>query len=531
MKYKISVIDCETDPFLHGRIPQPFIWGYYNGEEYLEFDRTEVLIANLKERREIIYAHNGGKFDFHYIVDKIDSTFIPITIINGRLVEIPLGKAKLRDSFAIIPIGLAQFEKMKFDYSKLEAHVRNKYMTEIREYLKSDCINLYNLVSDFVSRYGPSLTLATTAINEICRIQSIPKKTLQTNRTIYDTVHPYYYGGRVSCFEKGIFENTTYIYDINSAYPFVMCGNHPIGSSFNAFTTNQKIDSVNIQLGLTVKPTSFYGVIGHSKSAFPVRHKTGIEYPDAHGTFYVTGHELNAAIETDTFSGHLTNMIYFQNYISFRDYIKYYYQKKRLAVPKSTEYIFAKLLMNSAYGKMAANPDTYSDYMIIPRNFIKPASEIDGYEYHGTIGQNAIVSRPILEFKKRFYNLATAASITGAVRALLWSTIQSIRHTGYNIYYCDTDSIITDYPNLSTSDKLGDWKLEQTNDKLVIISPKLYGARNSKTGEWKIASKGVELDANELYTLARHCDVTYRRDAPTFSIANEPRFITRRLRW
>ena len=39
-----AVIDSETDPFRFGRVPAPFIWGYYNGEEYHRFFSTEALV-------------------------------------------------------------------------------------------------------------------------------------------------------------------------------------------------------------------------------------------------------------------------------------------------------------------------------------------------------------------------------------------------------------------------------------------------------------------------------------------------------
>ena len=34
MKRKLIAIDCETDPFKAGRVPEPFIWGMYDGNEF-----------------------------------------------------------------------------------------------------------------------------------------------------------------------------------------------------------------------------------------------------------------------------------------------------------------------------------------------------------------------------------------------------------------------------------------------------------------------------------------------------------------
>ena len=68
---RIAVIDFETDPFLYDRVPEPFSAGFYDGETYIDFwgdDCADQLICYLESRKDnlIIYAHNGGKFDFYY---------------------------------------------------------------------------------------------------------------------------------------------------------------------------------------------------------------------------------------------------------------------------------------------------------------------------------------------------------------------------------------------------------------------------------------------------------------------------------
>ena len=83
---RIATIDCETDPFLYNRLPVPFIWGYYDETTYKEFTDTDKLCDFISTRDRIIYAHNGGKFDFHFIVNRL-KTFVPMLVINGRIVK------------------------------------------------------------------------------------------------------------------------------------------------------------------------------------------------------------------------------------------------------------------------------------------------------------------------------------------------------------------------------------------------------------------------------------------------------------
>jgi hypothetical protein len=50
---RIAVIDAETDPFLHGRKPQVFAWGFFDGETYRDFwgpDATAQLVDYLHTR-------------------------------------------------------------------------------------------------------------------------------------------------------------------------------------------------------------------------------------------------------------------------------------------------------------------------------------------------------------------------------------------------------------------------------------------------------------------------------------------------
>lgn len=513
---KIAVIDCETDPFVYGRVPKPFLWAYYDGTEFLTFGSTDALLAYIKDKREYIYAHNGGKFDFHYLLPHVKNHSSAL-IINGRVVQFKLGRAILRDSYAILPIPLADYQKDTIDYAKFEANVRNQYMNEIIDYLHGDCVYLYQLVTAFINEFGNRVTLAQAAFKRARQLDGIA--TFQTNSLFYNIFKPYYHGGRVSIFHHGIVSGKTYIYDINSAYPFAMIHKHPFGNTVNIKNAHFTIDT-----------NSFYVVECDSFGAYPLLEKRQLSYPDdgARRIFHVTGYELDATQqEFHNANGIIRKQIRFTDAVSFDAYVAHYYERKRKAAKHSIDYILAKLAMNSVYGKLAANPDRYFDYIICET---AKAQKLRGDT--GTIvywnEHFAIIAKPLDESRKRFYNIATGASITGFVRAMLWSTVRRIRNLGWTVYYCDTDSIITDYPYMETSDALGGWKLEQTNDMLYLYAPKVYAAR-SIDGKWKTASKGVRLTAQQIQSLCNGASVTWKNDAPTFSVGAEPKFIIRRL--
>ena len=119
----IAVIDAETDPFKYGRVPEPFLWGFYNGLEFLHWETREEMMAYLSDKEYIVYAHNGGRFDWHYL-----KGFIPvpseIMLINGRISKFTIGRCEFRDSFNMVPVALKAYDKDTINYEIMEKEVR-----------------------------------------------------------------------------------------------------------------------------------------------------------------------------------------------------------------------------------------------------------------------------------------------------------------------------------------------------------------------------------------------------------------------
>lgn len=512
MPTRIATLDCETDPFLYGRIPEPFIWGFYDGEDFEVFDTTESMIEFLKEFDGVVYAHNGGKFDYHFMLPYAEAGQ-EIKIINGRLAEIRFGKARCRDSFSILPVPLARLNKSEFDYAKLERSCRELHRPEIIAYLRSDCENLFYYVREFIERYSFSLTLAGAAFKEW---QKMEGKVSQQGPAHYERFSPWYFGGRVSPFDPGVHESHFSVYDINSAYPTAMMNDHPCGAQ-----TKMTVRPFDREI-----PRSFLRVKGFSRGAFPVRDETGkINFPHGTGEFLVTGWEFIAALETKTFHCHkILGGHVFADSINFSEYVNRFYAEKQRASREGDKAgrEFAKLFLNSLYGKFASNPANYAEYMIGEWGEEPPPE----WETGTLIGETQIFQRPLPESKQRWYDVVTAASITGWVRAYLWRSICSVEHP----YYCDTDSIIcARAPELALSDSLGDWQHEGNGFRLAIAGRKMYAAWMDD-GSVKKASKGVNLSPEEILRVANGETITYYRDAPTFSTRTGVGFIAREVR-
>ena len=507
-------LDCETDPFKFGRVPKPFIWGAFDGINYIEFNTTEETAQFLKNQDAIFFAHNGGKFDFHFLAEYITQNE-KILMINSRLVQANIGKAEIRDSYALLPFKLSDYKKDEIDYNKLEPENRHRHMEEIRAYLKNDCVYLWELIDEFFKDYGRNLTAPSAAIKQLMKMENI--KIENSGRYFFTEFQKHYFGGRCECLNPGSYkEKITYL-DINSAYAHAMKHEHPIGDEWEF-----KHDKNPSLIG-----PAFYEIEAESYGAFCRREDGSLKF-DHDGVkrrYFTTGWELIAALETMTCKNvtHIEQK-YFKNTKNFSKFINHFWAQRQLYPKNSPQNLFAKLMMNSAYGKFSANPENYDTFVLYDPAIAEYLTE-NGWEIRGELGPHIVASKPLEPDNMRFYNVATGASITGFVRAML---LRAIAFTETPIY-CDTDSIIfTGSNGLELSDELGAWKIEGIYNEGHFAGKKLYALKNKD--EIKIARKGSRLDFEEIKRVTKGETVKFTQEAPIFSWYKNPSFLTRNIR-
>lgn len=551
----------------------PFLWGVYEGitQEYNQFETVEELIQwfiELESERggQIFYAHNGGKFDYHFFRERINSDEA-ILIINGRLAKFRIGAHEFRDSLNIFPnTRLKDFGiKSDIDYAKMEVSVRASHMVEIGAYLRQDCTGLWDVVFRYRKDHGKNLTQAGASMRAWSKMSG--REPPRQTRGEHQALKKYYYGGRVQCFESGVKKTDFEVYDINSAYPFAMRNLHPIST---VPSISDQLPKRDVEIGpclITLSCTSKMG-------ALPYRQEAELFFPEDERTvrdYHITGWEYLAAIE----AGSLTNIkirdvVQFSQVIDFKNYIDHFFGLREECRKKGdiAGRIFGKYFMNSLYGKFGANCENYAEYVIasidtedVWRNGgqlpseKKKKREIDGgyIEYKDWGDRKLMVRNPTeeelddIQGKWRYYNVATAASVTGFVRAYLFRACSRAE----GIIYCDTDSIkARKFPtNLSVGVELGQWKHEFTGDYFAIAGKKLYADHIKGHGwsynpkeeieaekNWKIASKGANLGSlinapQIIEQIANGENYRYNPDVPTFSFwRDQPVFIPRDLR-
>lgn len=530
-KRAIAVFDLETDPFLFGREPKPFAAGFYDGSEYRDFWGDDCVFQLLQflessPKEYYLYAHNGGKFDFIYLV-RAKKLQNPVKVINSRIVSAKLGKHILRDSYAILPVPLAAHDKGEIDYAWFESDCRDEHKDDILEYLARDCESLYALVSAFVDRFGVQLTIGGTAIKEVRKYHPFETRDAEHDATF----RPYYFGGRVECFERGKIQGDFSVYDVNSMYPFVMSDRlHPTGRDYWDLDADQmRFDKNFDAVGFSGKPY-FIAFEGRQFGALPARTKAGLNFgiidsDDAPGgAFFTMSHEFKTAMRFGLIEvRRIRSILIPLETINFSEFVAINTAEK-IAGKKTKDKpreIFAKLLMNSSYGKFGQNPDNFKDYIFRYAGEDLPDGE---WELDTDYGEVELYCRP--SYNESYYDVATAASVTSAARAVLLEAIQSSRR----VIYCDTDSLICEnYPGRIDPYELGAWDLEERIDTAFIAGKKLYALYHN--GECvKLASKGVRLTGEDVQRICAGELFCYHKESPSFKLSGEASFLTRTIK-
>lgn len=576
----IYTLDIETDPFSEGRHPKPFAIGLWaDGHFYHKWgpdciDDIKPIIDSLPPG--IIYAHNGGRFDIFYLLEWVVGN--PMRIVNSRIIKAKMrcesGWHEIRDSYAIMPFPLGSYKGSKRkldiaiwklegsvccdylgDHSGIETTVREIYREEITEYLKYDCEVLHILCAAFTEKFGPQLTIGSTAMKELRKFHEFDRIESDEDKEIRSL---YYYGGRVECFEKGVCEGAWKVYDINSAYPAAMKNYlHPIGRKSREGTH-------------ITDETCFVSVQGENFGAFPYREKNGsLRFDKKHGVFHITIHEYNTAIELGLFKPvQVIRTIDYDNQGNFESFVDHYYGARQHAkeIDDQINEIFYKLILNSAYGKFSQNPDKYEESIIClggrergpqPQCICDTdVCDCGGWDIASisTLREKQdenywVWSRPTTDVSR--FNVGTGASITGATRSMLLGAIAS----GRRVVYCDTDSVICEEFSAGNFDgkQLGAWKLEAEGTVMAIGGKKLYALlddNKARVTEYeristekgkrvehadrflcvKKANKGVVVSALEILSIAKGQTITSVRNAPSFKVDGSYRFIKRRVK-
>lgn len=409
------------------------------------------------------------------------------------------------------------------------------FREEAIKYCSIDCVALFDIIfkfnelifNQFSLNVHGSLTLPSLAMK-------IYKSSFMTKNTIYQIlgrvewdIRESYTGGAVDVYINhngnnqnllsGI-KNKLYYYDVNSLYPNVMASlQMPVGKpiAFEGDITKYWLaenkgffDDENIYFfycKITSPKFMMHPILQRRiKTADGVRTIAGL------GTWtgWISSYEYQVC-EPLGYKFEILNGYKFKKANIFSEYVKKLYEI-RLTYSKSDPLnLVAKLLMNSLYGKFGMKSessgvevyDVRDEFTIklLQEHLDKSGESISDIL---RVGDYYILQTSQIHYrfddKEDMYhgldvNVAIASTVTAGARCLM----SQVKNTGdMNVYYTDTDSIITDSPLAPSlvGDKLGQFKLECEITRAVFLAPKVYGIITTD-GDEIIKVKGLTKNA------------------------------------
>ena len=451
----------------------------------------------------IFYAHNGGKYDNRpllYEAFKRNLKIKNIFVIQGGVIfkiKINGRTYDFRDSYYLLPGRLKDLcEAFEISQCKKDFDIKEwidggcEITNELKEYLKYDCISLYELLEKFYLEFDVNdikLTIASTSFNILLKDEK-KRKALANYITKEDEIEirKTYKGGRCEVYIR---EGQNLLkYDVNSIYSFVMREFlYPTGSMIK-FINKEEID-------IYINILGWLGVVKVNIKApylyipYLVKRDTKLNKliaPIGIWTDYITTFEYQEAIKRGYEIDIIEAYLYSKKENYFIDYVDYYYNIKKNSTGAKKE--IAKLMLNSVYGKFGQKR-SYDKFYTLEEIIKKKLNLNDFYP----LDLYMYMKEEEFYYDRRI-NPIIAVFVTAYGRHVLYKGIENIIKKGGNVYYVDTDSIITNIEldeELVSNTELGKWKLECEIKEYIGIEPKTYICDNEKR------AKGIPKEQQE----------------------------------
>jgi len=484
-------------------------------------DMLDIYAFNLEfDARKLLSESIEKKF---YLGIDLDKSLI----INNRAHFLKLEQKNiyLRDIYPIVNSSLEQAaESFELPTKKqMIAGDKEEYFksidadeTEFLEYLKSDVLATYELVMKLIQLSGLSEsnfvrcpTVASLAMKVFKTRMSgdfeIIKKSV-LYKTQEDFVRESYYGGRTEIFKP--LAKTGYHYDVNSLYPFEMQENfYPVGDAISTLPIGEVIRNKNKDIMTHERLANFKKLIDEQKYLYiidcvvevpevnipilPYRQDGKLLFPVGSFRGCWTSIELDYAVSKGVEVKEIYKIIVWKKKEKvFKNFVDEFREMKENSF--GAKKFFAKLIQNSLYGKfgMRRHVLAYEKYTDEKRNKLDEKNILNARI-------RSLIGTDIIKYKKfvhaDYIRPQFSAFITSYARISLVKQMHRLEERGAEIYYCDTDSIVTNLeiePEFCHEKKYGLWALERTITEGIFILPKLY-AELEINGKEILKSKGL----------------------------------------
>ena len=495
--YEVYDIETTTD------LKSVYLVGWYNGSEYRYWeslpvspDSSDSAVSKFcgwyfgRRPVGVLYAHNGGNFDHLYVLRwllqfephariefvPVQSSILLMTVYLGRY------KYEFRDSMRLMVAGLDDIAQALLGRGKVEGiDYETLYRDPIRyEYLKRDCVALYDCIAKFrqvvVEKLNGAMgiTAAATAIATLRNgYLARPIKRLSTSREAF--VRRAYYGGRTEVFHSGgtfSLAQPLRCYDVNSMYVWALAQPLPVDLIWETWGPVEWLGKTGF-LECEVD-TSGCSPAARRIPVLPYRYAGKLLFPLGRLRGVWATPELALAIEQGykiTWTG---RGLWFRCSSVFAKYVEMLYRLRDKSLPTfdPTLSAIAKVLGNSTYGKFGTNREREKILLNPP---LEDVIEKGLRPLQGPLELPAYIEDVQCDADYVLPHLS--AWVTSLSRVKLWQYIAQCWPA--RVYYCDTDSVCST-AELTTGTGLGELK-EESRDiiKAEFIAPKVYRLTHS----------------------------------------------------
>jgi hypothetical protein len=458
--------------WLFTKFPGQHVWAHYGGK----YDVRFILAESCRRHGSWKTFESGGSLVISSVWDPLTNRTIKFCDSSRLLVGSVAKLGKM--------IGL---EKLDVDRTKMG---ENDLKTEI-EYCIRDCevvLKALQMLRDVTTNVG--CDFAYTLASMMCRfvrrspvldfIKFQDKKDLSNEDEQFlladQFCSPAYFGGRVEVFKRGLYKRKLYYYDIRSSYPASML--KPLPAYFRDFHPAPKrkgrksLERYLSYPGITeaeieIEPGTQYIPV------LPVIYRNRLVFPEGRFRGRWTNIELMKAYEM---GAQITPIVQarFTERPFLRKFVEVFFELRQKAIDKGDDagaYTY-KIALNSLYGKLAETVDRR--HTIFGDKAYKRAIQMYGHEHVFPNGHVPGVYDVVVQERGPFRHVAAGSYVTAYSRLLLLEYLQWAISLGGNIYYSDTDSLVTDILLPETPDELGNLKLEETFVEGEFLAPKVY---------------------------------------------------------
>jgi len=308
---------------------------------------------------------------------------------------------------------------------------------------------------------------------------------------------PSYFGGRVEVFKTGTFKKELFYYDITSSYPWSMTNELPtyFQDFFPVDKHQRHIERLLEHFGVS-EATIYIPKGTFHIPILPVRHEGKLIFPE--GTFkgrwtnielmhlYKRGYRKGVKI-------FLHAQARYKPKAFLKPFVDMFYILRKEAKEMGDEFssYAYKILLNALYGKLVENIERKS--ILFGTDMVNEAIVKFGKEKvipTATPGIYALHTVSLGPFR----HVAAGSYVTSYSRLKLLKGLETCRQEGGKVYYCDTDSIVTDkyIKSFETDDvnELGSFKLEHRLKFAEFVCSKVYRCVTEK-GEEIYKVKGM----------------------------------------